>query len=373
MPSLHSLWERRCVEDVIHVVQQVPARAAARSPVELDDSSLSMIVLWTLLRWERTFWVICLEELGVDIQALSLDIDSQLAERTAASEAAGGYRKLQQPWPPRFGRRIDRFTNQLLDLAAREASAMKHGYLGSEHLLLALISGADAPLAELLARHRVDYREVKEAIAAALPLADETELVETAELVDGPRAGRPWGASWDSEAAGVPRRFSLGVLFLMMTSFAVLFAVMQMMDANPAAFVVVAVLVIGVGLGQTLLFGGQFPRAASIWIGACLFPVEILAVIIESQAASTYGASPELVAFWVILVLFCIPAGAFVGYLAGGITAGLFLVLDYVNQRRKVEEESPTDDGPWADEHEDDEEETREDNQNECEKEDKPC
>jgi hypothetical protein len=37
---------------------------------------------------------------------------------------------------------------------------------------------------------------------------------------------RPWGARWDTPATGVPRRFGVGILMLLMTLFAVLFSVM---------------------------------------------------------------------------------------------------------------------------------------------------
>ena len=65
---------------------------------------------------------------------------------------------------------------------------------------------------------------------------------------------------------------------------------MQSLGASPIVFVVIAVLVTGVGLGQTLLFGGQYPRAASIWVGVCLFPVEIVAAVLVSSALSRWDA-----------------------------------------------------------------------------------
>ena len=76
MLSFRDMCERRCVEDLIHVIQQVPIQAGGTSPIDLDDSSLAMVVFWTLLRWERKFWLVCLEELGVDMLGADVSLTS---------------------------------------------------------------------------------------------------------------------------------------------------------------------------------------------------------------------------------------------------------------------------------------------------------
>ena len=111
---------------------------------------------------------------------------------------------------------------------------------------------------------------------AGKPLTGDLVMAEVGEPVHG-----PWGASWDTEAVGVPRRFGMAVVLLMVTMYAVLFSAMQSLNTHPAVFVVVAILVTGVGLGQILMYEGKHPRAASIWVGACLFPVEMLVVLIR--------------------------------------------------------------------------------------------
>ena len=213
---------------------------------------------------------------------------------------------------------------------------MGHGYLGTEHLLLAVLARADAPLAFLLSRHELHYERVKNAIVVALPLVASVQVVDEPIPVSLPR--RPWGAGWDTKAVGVPRRFSLAALLLIVTCYALLFAGMQSLGATPTVFAVIAVFVTGVGVAQTLLFGGKYPRAASIWAGACLFPLEILVLRVGYYVSST-GVSPSFESKVGILVLmvFCIPAGALLGYLSGGLAAGIFLVLDLCARKTQAE------------------------------------
>ena len=52
-----------------------------------------------------------------------------------------------------------------------------------------------------------------------------------------------------SDVASVPRRFGVGVLLILMTAFAVLFAMMRTFGARPEVFIVVSVLFLGVTLG----------------------------------------------------------------------------------------------------------------------------
>lgn len=338
MPNLSDLYRRRCVRDVIYVAEQVPARVAARSPIALDDSSLTLVLFWTLLRWESAFWMDCLEELGVDMWALTRELDALIDETKAAELADSHSEHVHQPWSPWFRQHIDRFLDRLLDRAQQEASALGHTYLGNEHLLLTILANADAPLASLLTRHGIHYQHVKDAIVAALPDLAPVEVVEPA--ADAlPR--KPWGAAWDSHAAGVPRRFSLAAMLLIVPLYSVLFATLQSVGANATVFAVVAVFVTGVGLGQTFLFGGQYPRAASLWTGACLLPAEVLVFLFSNYMLSSTNASlVMLLAAALGLTILCVPAGAAFGYLSGGVAAGLFFLIDRYAERSKRENDN---------------------------------
>jgi hypothetical protein len=58
------LFSRRCVAGLIQIVEQAPARVAVRAPLALDFPTVGRLLLWTILRWERTYLLVCLERLG---------------------------------------------------------------------------------------------------------------------------------------------------------------------------------------------------------------------------------------------------------------------------------------------------------------------
>ncbi len=136
-----------------------------------------------------------------------------------------------------------------------------------------------------------------------------------------------------ARTAGVPHRFGVGVLMILVTFFAVLFAFLRCIDCRPDVAAIVGVLFVGVAAGQSLLFEGKKPRAASIWVGAVLFPLEMLgqAVYEHITAQLSRGSISENIPGG----LFCaVPSGALFGYLAGGLTAGIFLVMDRFGKAR---------------------------------------
>jgi len=122
-------------------------------------------------------------------------------------------------------------------------------------------------------------------------------------------------------AVGVPRRFGVGTLVLVTTMFAVLFAAMRTYGVHPITFGAIAVFFAGVGLAQAVLFVGRSPRAASVVAGAVLTPALSLGIGIWVD-----GTPPLSLAM--IACVFLAILGAGLGYLAGGLTAGVFLVVE---------------------------------------------
>jgi hypothetical protein len=234
---------------------------------------------------------------------------------------------------------LDALLDRWLQLAQQQAGHLNHPFVGTEHLLLAIIAEADPALSELLSRHGLDYARVRAAIIDLLASGPATPALPAAPAT----AERRVGPEWDTPAVGVPRRFGLGILFMMTTMYALLFAFLQLLGAPVEVFLVIVVLFTGVGFGQTILYGGQYPRAASIWTGAVLLPLEILALMLVPGARK---GSPEEMAF---LLLISPLLGAGLGYLAGGLVAGAFVLLKEYQARfrpraTRQAEEKTTDD-----------------------------
>ncbi len=166
----------------------------------------------------------------------------------------------------------------------------------------------------------------------------EAEIVPEPRLSPPPLPRRgPAGASWDtSSAVGVPRRFGMAVVLLIMAMYALLFMTLKLLGADPLTFTVVAILFTGIGLGQMLLFGGRNPRAASVWTGAVLLPLEIAGVLLYSAAAAGPFAWPEVVSGLICAAVAGAPFGAAAGYLAGVLAAGVFLLIEMHGKPRTV-------------------------------------
>jgi hypothetical protein len=311
----------------------------------LDRESVALVLFWTFLRGERTFPLTALEKLGIDMWRLTCDVDELLATRRESDAAVRSESLVRDSLSPAYWPALRRWVNHWLDAAQEEARAMGHEHLGLEHLVLAIIGQAEGPLADVLLAHGISHERARKAV-------EEETLRATAAapggLDLGVRRGPP-GARWDRPAAGVPRRFGLGILLLITTMFAVLYASLQLLGAHPVVFVMVVVLFAGVGLGQMLLFGGKYPRAASIWVGLMLFPIEVAMATLYAASQSPYGGPDpnEICA----LVVLAVPFGAGFGYLAGGLTAGVFLLLDRYAKRRAKQQpatvEGSQDGDPW--------------------------
>jgi hypothetical protein len=205
---------------------------------------------------------------------------------------------------------------------------------------LAIVAEAEEPLAGVLARHGLTYQRLFDAILEALARAPIPSQVVAAP--GGAQAGAAatkagakslWAAAWDRPAAGVPRRFGVAVMMILMAMYAVLFSAMRLLDAPVVVFVTIAVFVTGIGLGQMLLFGGRYPRAASLWVGAGLLPAEVAVLMVWFFVRETRGSTLRIEQVFFLPLLVAViaavtaPIGAFFGYLSGGLTAGVFFVL----------------------------------------------
>ena len=129
---------------------------------------------------------------------------------------------------------------------------------------------------------------------------------------------------------GLPRRFGIRGLLIVVTWAAVLMGGLKALGASPATFFLVLTFVAGVLVAQVLLFGGRKPQAASMWAGAILLPAEVLVVSFATfyDLNFPYRLVQEFAMGCICLVPAGIVLGAVVGPGCGAIYAlseGLFL------------------------------------------------
>ena len=134
------------------------------------------------------------------------------------------------------------------------------------------------------------------------------------------------------DVAHVPRRFGVGVMLILMTAFAVLFAIMRTFHAPPEVFCVIAGLFFAVTLAQIVLFQGKKPRAASLLAGGIVFPLEMAAVTFWAAAIRDFRGDFVCELIGTFIGTACI--GAPLGYVAGCVMAGVFFVQERLGQKK---------------------------------------
>lgn len=110
--------------------------------------------------------VMILENLGLDLDELRQSVED------ATSSAGGALTIGQVPFTPR--------AKQALEVATYEARSLKSKYVGTEHLLLALVKDREGVASQILAAFNVDYETVK---------------VEIENILSGKTSGKKKGKS----------------------------------------------------------------------------------------------------------------------------------------------------------------------------------
>jgi hypothetical protein len=170
------------------------------------------------------------------------------------------------------------------------------------------------------------------------PLGDERPIIAS-PVVQG----------YDRERVyGVNRRFSLATIMMMMAGTSLLLTIANALGALPTVSGMLMLLCIAVALGQMFLFGGTQPRKASVIVGGVTFTAMPVVIVICTMCSSVHRptANEQVELMW--LFIFGPIYGALLGYLAGGLVAGVLLVMDLTEsvfaRWRKVRE---PDDDPW--------------------------
>jgi ATP-dependent Clp protease ATP-binding subunit ClpC len=112
-------------------------------------------LLLGLIREGEGVAIAVLKNMGVELDELAKEIESSIS-------SSGGMMTIGQmiPFTPR--------AKKVLEIAAQEARGMQHRYIGTEHLLLALMKDSESAAANALAAVRVEYDRVKEEIDKVL-------------------------------------------------------------------------------------------------------------------------------------------------------------------------------------------------------------
>jgi ATP-dependent Clp protease ATP-binding subunit ClpA len=159
-PTFQSLAENRCTTKAIDVLLQVLQQAADRTRL-LNHPFTESMTLLTMLRSEINVAQATLKEMKVDLKELEKRLDRLLdrcdrvvfhSQEQVDEDLAHSYQEASATiW-------------DLVRRSKHEAAALRHDYVGTEHLLLAILRTADAGLSSNLADLGVTYEVAQNAI-----------------------------------------------------------------------------------------------------------------------------------------------------------------------------------------------------------------
>jgi ATP-dependent Clp protease ATP-binding subunit ClpC len=110
-------------------------------------------VLLGLVKLGQGVPVTVLENMGMNLENIRAEV-----EKNAVAEEEQMFGNL--PYTPR--------TRRVLQTAKDEAKALHHTYIGTEHILLALLREHEGPAAEIFKKFRADAEEVRKGILKEL-------------------------------------------------------------------------------------------------------------------------------------------------------------------------------------------------------------
>ncbi|MFI5456805.1 MAG: Clp protease N-terminal domain-containing protein [Isosphaerales bacterium] len=166
-------WHQRPITDSAQrILKQIPPRASERGLHVVDGASIVKLALWSVLLWERKVGLVALERSGANrfdlVRGLDLLLEEKASEHPVAYDKQRGVLVLVKTDLPYDGWDFDALLEPLLRQAEHEAKDLMHNYVGSEHLVLAIVELADPALRVLLQQHGVSHKQVKEAVVSLL-------------------------------------------------------------------------------------------------------------------------------------------------------------------------------------------------------------
>ena len=150
--------------------------------------------------------------------------------------------------------------------------------------------------------------------------------------IDHPR--HPVDAPPRSSGTGASRRFTLGTLMVITALYAAMFGVATWMQMPPLATGIMAGFITAVGIAQAVLYHGRRPREASLLAGSLLCAGGSATVSIWCYATGENSPEGPLLLGTVLAPLL----GAGLGYLAGGLVGGVFLIAARLRKPTQIPE-----------------------------------
>jgi|GEM_PF-3955743 len=133
---------------------------------------------------------------------------------------------------------------------------------------------------------------------------------------------------------GIPRRFSIGAAFVLVTIYCVLFRLLVLLGADATWTGLICVFVGVVTIAQMTLFRGAKPRAASIIAGTIAAPTLLVVVMLDETFTKWLDLRPiegfETFGLLVPVFFLLLALGFAGGYFVGAALAGVFYVLQKV-------------------------------------------
>ena len=167
--------------------------------------------------------------------------------------------------------------------------------------------------------------------------SDRSASGHYSDVIESPPPNSLWQFLFDPQDASklfsAPRRFDLATIFVITAAYSLLFGFLSFVDRGwlesglqPGMTIVAGVLLTAVAIGQAWLFGQANPRGVSVIVGAITLT---FLTIILSWIYPRMFPSP-----WLLVVLFTgVIGGAFLGYTAGVLVGGMFLIADLLRRK----------------------------------------
>lgn len=126
----------------------------------------------------------------------------------------------------------------------------------------------------------------------------------------------------------VPRRFGIGTIYIFILIFCLLIKVSLSSGVDPIAIQIMITQITFVAIAQAALFKNKQPRFASVVAGTVFLLILSLIYHFFIDQPSFFSVRNPLP----LIIMVSFTLGPILGYVSGGISAGIFLVMDLVGK-----------------------------------------